>query len=67
MIFSNKAYFKEIMLNLAADASEQEVDILMSIARDVRKYPGRCGSQTIAGASDVQELDFEVNYARLKY
>ena len=56
--------FKEIMLNLEPNAQRAEVELLMTIARDVRNYPGQCGTKTIAGEENLDDLDFDVNYTR---
>lgn len=56
--------FKEINLNLDADAQKAEVDILMNIAWGIRKHSGNCGVKTIAGSADLDELNFDVNHVR---
>jgi peptidyl-prolyl cis-trans isomerase SurA len=57
---------KEIILKLAADASAKEVDVLMAIARTVRKDAGSCTMKDVSGVTDLQGLEFEVNYSRTK-
>ncbi len=58
--------FKDITLNLSEKADKQEVDLLMSIARNVRKNPGQCSSETIAGAESLEGMDFTVDFTRLQ-
>ncbi len=59
--------FKEIVLNLPNDAGKKEVDVLMSIARDVRKNAGSCASKNIAGLEELDGLDFKVDYTRTSF
>jgi peptidyl-prolyl cis-trans isomerase SurA len=59
--------FKEIILTLPAEAAPEEVDVLMAIARDVRKNAGSCSSKNIAGVEELEDLKFEVNYTRTSF
>ena len=59
-------YFKDITLNLSETANQQEVDLLMTIARNVRENPGQCSSDTIAGAESLEGMDFTVDFTRLQ-
>ncbi len=56
--------FKEIILHLENDATKQDVDLLMNIAKNVRKHSGSCNKLDVAGATDLEGLDFEVKYMR---
>ncbi len=62
-----EVFFKEIILNLSPQADKIEVDVLMSIAQEIRKNPGQCGSKTIAGTTSLTGLDFDVNYTRTHF
>jgi peptidyl-prolyl cis-trans isomerase SurA len=59
--------FKEIILNLPANAGKKDVDVLMAIARDVRKNAGTCANKNIAGVEDLAGLDFKVDYTRTNF
>ena len=59
--------FKEIVLTLPADAGKKEVDVLMAIARDVRKNAGTCTSKNIAGVEELEGLDFKVDYTHTNF
>jgi peptidyl-prolyl cis-trans isomerase SurA len=56
--------FKEIILHLDNNATQMDVDILMAIAKNVRKNAGTCDKKDVAGATELQELNFEVKYLR---
>jgi peptidyl-prolyl cis-trans isomerase SurA len=59
--------FKEIILTLPVTAKKNEVDLLMTIARDVRKNAGSCTTKNIAGAEDLEDLKFEVDYTNTTF
>jgi peptidyl-prolyl cis-trans isomerase SurA len=58
--------FKDITLNLSEGANKQEVDLLMEIARSLRKNPGECSGNTVGGADSLEGLDFTVDFTRLQ-
>jgi peptidyl-prolyl cis-trans isomerase SurA len=62
---NGEVLFKEIMLRLEPNAVKSEVDVLMSIAKNVRKNAGSCTNLDVAGATDLAELNFDVKYLRL--
>ncbi|MFM7856787.1 MAG: hypothetical protein ACKO96_33880, partial [Flammeovirgaceae bacterium] len=43
---------------------QMDLDILMDIAKNVRKNAGTCDKKDVAGATELQELNFEVKYLR---
>ena len=59
--------FKRIVLSLENDAGEQDVDILMDIARNVGKHPGPCSQKGIAGVQELDGLGIEVDYTPTRY
>ncbi len=59
-----EATFKEIILHLKADATKQDVDLLMNIAKNVRNHSGSCNKLDVSGVTDLETLDFEVKYLR---
>jgi peptidyl-prolyl cis-trans isomerase SurA len=61
-----EAMFKEIILKLPATATPEEVDVLMAIARNVRKNAGSCTTKNIADVEELKELDFAVDYTRTR-
>ncbi len=58
--------FKEIILSLEAGATRQEVDLLMTIAKEVRKHSGDCHSKNVADITNLENLDFDVSYTRTR-
>ncbi len=59
--------FKRIMLSLENNAGEQDVDILMDIARNVAKHPGPCTQKGIAGMKELDGLGINVDYTPTRY
>lgn len=55
---------KEIVLSLGAEATPDEVDLLLQIARDIKQRPGTCRDDGIAGVVDFDGLDMEIDYVR---
>jgi peptidyl-prolyl cis-trans isomerase SurA len=62
---NGEVLFKEIILKLSPNAIKSEVDVLMSIAKNVQKHAGSCTNLDVAGATELAELDFEVKYLRI--
>lgn len=62
-----EALFKEIVMRLRYDADLKEVDVLMDIARQVAKHPGKCAQKNVAGIDAFEDMDFKVNYTRTRF
>lgn len=56
--------YKQILMNLKPDAQEKEADLLLKLAREVAKAPGKCDEQSMAGQGDLADLDFNVTLTR---
>ncbi len=58
---------KEIFLKVAEDARNDEVEVLLDIARNIRQGPGTCRDKGIAGIEDFEDLDMAIEYVRTEY
>jgi len=56
--------FKQILMTLKPDAKQQEAELLLQLAKEVKKSPGKCEEKTMAGAGDLAALDFTVTLLR---
>lgn len=56
--------YKQILMNLKPDAQEKEAELLLKLARSVAKAPGKCEDRAMAGADDLDMLDFTVTLTR---
>ncbi len=56
--------FKVLKLSLDSSSTKEDVDLLMSIARDVAKNPGKCQQRNIAGISSFEGLNIDIDYTR---
>ncbi len=56
--------YKQILMNMKPDAKEQEAELLLKLAREVAKKPGKCADKSMAGADDLQDVDFTVTLNR---
>lgn len=56
--------FKIIKLSLGMTAKEKEVYVLMDIAKQVAKNPGRCKEKGVAGINSFEGLNIDVDYLR---
>lgn len=56
-----KIKLKEILLKLKPEATNKEADILLSIGEEVAKNPGSCKDEGVAGLSNPDDFDIEVN------
>ncbi len=55
---------KQIILKLDNASENTEIESKMAIAREIAKYPGSCTEQGIAGLSQFDGLNIDVNYIR---
>ncbi len=53
---------KEILLKLKPDAPNKEAGVLLQIAEEVAKNPGTCQEKSVAGLSNPEEADIEVDF-----
>ena len=44
--------------------TKQEINDMMDVARSIAKYPGSCIERGVAGMSNFEGLDIDVNYLR---
>jgi peptidyl-prolyl cis-trans isomerase SurA len=56
--------FKQVLMTLKPTAQPKEASVLMTLAREVARSPGKCTEKTIAGAGDLDALDFKVTFTR---
>lgn len=63
---NTEATFKDILLALPEDATADEADLLMDIAKRIREHPGPCGSPNVGSAKELDDLDFSVDYTRVR-
>lgn len=53
---------KEIIMKLKQDAPSKEADALLKIAEEVAKHAGTCEEKGIAGISNLDDMNIEVNF-----
>lgn len=56
--------YKQILMNMKPDAKEQEAELLLKLSREVARKPGKCEDKSIAGAADLEDVDFTVTLNR---
>lgn len=56
--------YKQILMHLKPDAQEKEAELLLKLAQQVAKSPGKCEDKTIAAAGDLSDFDFTVTLNR---
>jgi peptidyl-prolyl cis-trans isomerase SurA len=56
--------FKQILMRLKPDAKTKEAELLLKLAGQVRQSPGKCTDASVAGARDMEDLDFRVKLLR---
>lgn len=54
--------FKDILLKLKQDASQQDANVMLSIGREVQKHPGTCSENGVAGLKNTADYDIAVNF-----
>lgn len=59
--------FKRIKLSLTNNAGEQDVDVLMDIAKNVAKHPGACSQKGVGGMQNLDGLGIDVDYTPTRY
>ena len=57
--------FKQILMTLKPDAKPKEAQLLLTLAHEVAKSPGKCEDKSMAGAGDLADLDFKVTFLRV--
>lgn len=65
--FDSEVLIKQVTMKLKPDAQHQEAEVLLDIARQVAKYPGTCHEKEVAGATDLDELDFSTSFQRVGF
>lgn len=55
---------KQIILKMNQKTTKQEINDMMDVARSIAKYPGSCIERGVAGMSNFDGLDIDVNYLR---
>lgn len=66
-VLDSEIVLKQITMKLKHTAEHQEAEVLLDIAREVAKYPGTCQEDQIAGASGLEDLQFDVNFQRARF
>jgi peptidyl-prolyl cis-trans isomerase SurA len=56
--------FKQILMTLKPDAKPKEAELLLTLAKQVQKSPGKCEEKSMAGAGDLSDMDFRVTLTR---
>lgn len=56
--------YKQILMTLKPDAEDKEAELLLKLAREVAKAPGKCEEASMAGEGDLAELEFKVSFTR---
>lgn len=56
--------FKQILMTLKPDAKPKEADLLLQLAKEVQKSPGKCGDKSMAGAGNLGDMDFRITLTR---
>jgi len=56
--------YKHILMKLKDDSKTKEAELLIKLAEQVAKTPGKCDQTSLAGADNLQDLDFTVNIER---
>ncbi len=56
--------YKQILMNMKPDAKEQEAELLLKLSREVARKPGKCEDKSMAGAGDLEDVDFTVTLNR---
>ncbi len=55
---------KEILLKLHPNATRSDVDLMLSIGKEVAKNPGNCSEKSIAGVQSLSPEDITVQFRR---
>lgn len=66
-VFDSEVLLKQITMKLKATAEPREAEVLLDIAREVGKHPGSCQQAEVAGVTELEELDFSVNFQRVPF
>lgn len=57
---------KDILLKLKPDASQAEAETLLTIGREVARYPGNCRDKTVSGIDDLEAVDIETSFVHTR-
>lgn len=57
---------KNILFKMENDDSAEEAKLMLEIARDIARHPGNCKEATIAGISNPDQVDTQVNFIHTK-
>ena len=55
---------KQILLKLKPTSTNKEADVMLAIGEDVAKHPGSCEEKGVAGITDMNDVDIEVNFIK---
>lgn len=66
-VLDSEVLLKQISMKLAPDAQHRDAEMLLEIAREVGRHPGVCLQDTVAGASGLEDLEFDVSFQRVEF
>lgn len=56
--------YKQILMKLKTDAKTKEAELLLTIAQEVARAPGKCTDKKLSGVGGLEDFDFTVTLAR---
>lgn len=66
-VLDSEVLLRQITMKLKPSAEHQEAEVLLDIAREVAKFPGTCRENQVAGVSGLDDLDFSVDFNRVRF
>lgn len=66
-VADSEMLLKQIAMTLKETAQPQEAELLLEIAREVRRHPGACTKDQVAGVDGLSDLKFEVKFERVLF